>query len=248
MRRGKFSQFELKSWLVGLCWRIGSGAPLYQTGIRNTALELHVWITYALTCCAIALSPGPGAVLAMSHGLSYGGRKTSATIVGLEFGLAFILIVAGAGVGSLLMASLWAFLAVKFCGAAYLIYLGIAQWRSKHAPAEAGVLAAPDASWRKRCATGLLTNATNPKGIVFMVAVLPQFIAAHSPLVPQLAVMTVTMTVVDTVVMHGYAYGASAFRRVLHSARAIRMQNRFFGGLLMGLGAALFFVRRVPPV
>jgi homoserine/homoserine lactone efflux protein len=211
-------------------------------------LELHVWITYALTCCAIALSPGPGAVLAMSHGLSYGGRKTTATIVGQEFGLAFILIVAGAGVGSLLMASLWAFAAVKFCGAAYLISLGVAQWRSKHGPTETGTRAAPDASWEKRFTTGLLTNATNPKGIVFMVAVLPQFIAAHAPLVPQLVVMTVTMSVVDTIVMHGYAYGASAFRRMLRSERATRTQNRVFGALMIGLGAALFFVRRAPSV
>ncbi|CAB3760371.1 LysE family transporter [Paraburkholderia solisilvae] len=209
-------------------------------------MELHVWITYALTCCAIALSPGPGAVLAMSHGLSYGGRKTGATIVGQEIGLAFVLIVAGAGVGSLLMASLWAFSAVKIGGAAYLIYLGIAQWRSRKAPSETGALAAPNASWRKRCATGVLTNATNPKAIVLFVAVLPQFIAAHAPLVPQLAVMAITMSVVDTTIMYGYAYGASAFRRLLHSERAVRVQNRFFGGLLMGLGAALFFVRRSP--
>ncbi|CAB3751892.1 LysE family transporter [Paraburkholderia humisilvae] len=211
-------------------------------------MELHIWITYALTCCAIALSPGPGAVLAMSHGLSYGGRKATATIIGQELGLAFILIVAGAGVGSLLTASMWAFVAVKFCGAAYLIYLGLAQWRSKHGPAETGTLAAPPASWRKRFMTGLLTNATNPKGIVIMVAVLPQFINAHAPLVPQLVVMALTMSIVDTIIMHGYAYGASAFRRILRSERARRIQNRFFGGLLMALGAALFFARRAPPV
>ncbi|MFC0396847.1 LysE family transporter [Paraburkholderia rhizosphaerae] len=209
-------------------------------------MQLHIWITYALTCCAIALSPGPGAVLAMSHGLSYGGRKATATIIGQEFGLAFILIVAGAGVGSLLTASMWAFIAVKFCGAAYLIYLGLAQWRSKQAPSEADALTAPPASWRKRFTTGLLTNATNPKGIVILVAILPQFIDAHAPLVPQLAIMTITMSVVDTVIMHGYAYGASAFRRVLRSERARRVQNRFFGGLLMGLGTALFFARRIP--
>jgi len=209
-------------------------------------LQLHIWITYALACCAIALSPGPGAVLSMSHGLSYGGRKTTATIIGQELGLAFVLLVAGAGVGSLLLASLWAFSAVKIGGAAYLIYLGVMQWRSRHSPAEADAAAAPVTSWRKRFTTGLLTNATNPKAIVIMVAVLPQFIVAHEPLVPQLMAMTVTMMIVDTTVMHAYAYGASAFRRVLRGERAIRTQNRVFGGILMALGAGLFFARRAP--
>jgi homoserine/homoserine lactone efflux protein len=209
-------------------------------------LELHVWITYALTCCAIALSPGPGAVLSMSHGLSYGGKRTTATIIGQEIGLAFVLLVAGAGVGSLLLTSLWAFSAVKIGGAAYLIYLGVMQWRARHVPTETDTVAAPATSWRKRLTTGLLTNATNPKAIVIMVAVLPQFIAAHRPLVPQLIAMTVTMSVVDTTIMHGYAYGASAFRRMLRSERAVRAQNRVFGGLLMALGAGLFFARRAP--
>jgi homoserine/homoserine lactone efflux protein len=207
-------------------------------------MEHHLWITYAFACCAIALSPGAGAVLAMSHGMSYGGRKTSATIVGQELGLAFILIVAGAGVGSLVLASNWAFLAVKFCGALYLIYIGFSQWRSRSAPAPADSSIAPHAPWRKRCATGFFTNATNPKGIVFMVAVLPQFIVTSHPLVAQLTVMTITMCVIDAFVMHGYAYGASAFRSRLKSVNATRRQNRVFGALLMAVGTALIFVRR----
>jgi homoserine/homoserine lactone efflux protein len=211
-------------------------------------LHLHIWITYAIACCAIALSPGSGVVLSMSHGLSHGVKKTTATIVGLEMGLALILLIAGAGVGSLLLASVWAFLAVKFCGAAYLIYIGLSQWRSNDAPMQASSHVQPAGSWRKRCATGLLTNATNPKGIIFMIAVLPQFIAADEPLAPQLAIMTVTMCAIDALVMHGYAYGASMFRRILRSERAVRMQNRFLGGLLMAVGTALFFVRRAQPV
>jgi homoserine/homoserine lactone efflux protein len=210
-------------------------------------LEHHLWITYAFACCAIALSPGAGAVLAMSHGASYGPPRASATIAGQELGLAFILIVAGVGVGSLLMASAWAFLAVKLGGAAYLIYVGLRQWRAPVAQQTSTPRGAPDVSWRKRCATGFLTNATNPKGIVFMVAVLPQFIVAGRPLVSQLAVMTVTMCAIDAVIMHAYAYGANAFGRVFKQPRAVRIQNRVFGTLLMAAGTAIIFVRRAVP-
>ena len=220
-------------------------------------MDLHTWLAFVAATCVIAISPGSGAVLSMSHGLSFGVRKASATIVGLQLGLLLILLVAGAGVGSLLLASEVAFNAVKVLGACYLIYVGFAQWRSASAAAAAPseVVAAPGAavsaatgadagSWQKRCATGFLTNATNPKGIIFMVAVLPQFLSQERPLALQLAIVAATMVAVDLVVMHSYAASASALRRLLSSPRAMRSQNRVFGGLLMAVGAGLFFVQR----
>ena len=208
-------------------------------------MDLHTWFAFFVASWIIAVSPGSGAVLSMSHGLSYGVRKTSATIMGLQLGLLLILLMAGAGVGSLLMASEWAFNAVKIVGACYLIYLGISQWRSGGSPL-ATQEAMPEVSLKKRVLTGFLTNATNPKGIIFMVAVLPQFISHSHPLWVQLVVMAATMIGVDVVGMHGYALGASALRRWMRSASAQRGQNRVFGGLLMLIGAGLFFVRRQP--
>ena len=208
-------------------------------------MELHTWLAFLAAACLIAVSPGSGAVLCMSHGLSYGVRKTSATIVGLQLGLLLILLVAGAGVGSLLLASEVAFNAVKVAGACYLIYVGWCQWRAgSAAPALNADTSASAGSWQKRCLTGFLTNATNPKGIIFMVAVLPQFLTQTRPLWLQLLVLAATMVAVDMVVMHGYAASASALRRLLRSARAARTQNRVFGGLLMAVGAGLFFVQR----
>jgi homoserine/homoserine lactone efflux protein len=211
-------------------------------------MDIHTWTAYLIASILIAISPGSGAVLAMSHGLSYGVKRTRATIAGLQAGLLMILLVAGAGVGSLLVASELAFSVVKTLGAAYLIYIGWSQWRSSDAikvddvntPAnEVGV-----PSPRKRCLTGLLTNVTNPKGILFMVAVLPQFISQSRPLWVQLLVIAVTTVAVDTVVMHGYAFAASRLQTLFKNARAIKLQNRLFGGLLMAVGAGLFFVKR----
>ncbi|AOY91906.1 lysine transporter LysE [Cupriavidus sp. USMAA2-4] len=212
-------------------------------------MRWEVWLAYFAACWLIALSPGSGAVLSMSHGLSYGLRKASTTIFGLQAGLVIILLVAGGGLGALLIASEHAFAVVKTVGALYLIYLGIQQWRAKvdAAPqAEGGAVRTTVMSPRRRFATGLLTNVTNPKGIIFMVAVLPQFIDPTHALAPQLALLAVTMCGVDLIVMHGYALLASRMQGLFRNARAVRWQNRVFGSVLMAVGAALFFVRRHP--
>ncbi|NRR30031.1 LysE family transporter [Oxalobacteraceae bacterium] len=208
-------------------------------------MSFSTWITFVIAASIIAVSPGSGAVLSMSHGLSYGLKKTSATIFGLQAGLLLILFIAGAGVGSLLLASELAFSVVKTVGALYLIYLGFSQWRAKVAPGaqqQAAQTVLP--SFGKRMLTGFLTNATNPKGIIFMVAVLPQFISKEAPLLPQLLIIAATMFVIDLFVMHGYAYLASSMQRYFRDAGAVRKQNRVFGGLLMAVGTALFFVKR----
>jgi homoserine/homoserine lactone efflux protein len=209
-------------------------------------MPLATWITFVIAGTIIAISPGSGAVLSMSHGLAYGVRKASATVLGLQLGLLLVFAIAGAGVGSLLLASEVAFSVVKTIGALYLIYLGISQWRA--APAAAS---APDAALvnahpgvARRVLTGFLTNATNPKGIIFMVAVLPQFISQHAPLLPQLAILGATMVTIDTIVMHGYALLAATMQRWFRDAQAVKKQNRFFGGVLVFMGGALFFVKR----
>jgi homoserine/homoserine lactone efflux protein len=208
-------------------------------------MSFATWITFVIAGIVIAISPGSGAVLSMSHGLAYGVKKASATVLGLQLGLILVLLVAGAGVGSLLLASELAFTIVKIVGALYLIWLGIGQWRAKGAGpgvSTAGMAAHPP--FGRRVLTGFLTNATNPKGIIFMVAVLPQFISKEAPVLPQLAILGVTMVAIDTSVMHGYAFLASSMQRFFRDARAVKIQNRVFGSVLIIVGALLFFVKR----
>ena len=221
-------------------------------------MDIHVWLAYFVAAWVIAISPGSGAVLSMTHGLAYGVRHTTATIAGLQVGLSIILLVAGVGVGALLVASATAFTVIKVLGAVYLVWLGWRQWVAPVAD-DAPSTAAPgdgDAanravrlpsglpSVRQRFLIGLFTNVTNPKGIVFMVAVLPQFINPAYALWLQLLVLLATTVVVDVIVMHGYAWLASRAQRWLATARARRAQNRVFGGVLMAMGASLFMVKR----
>lgn len=207
----------------------------------------EVWLAYAVACVVIAVSPGSGAVLSMSHGLAYGVQRSTATIVGLQIGLVIVLLIAGVGVGAILVASATAFTVVKVVGAAYLCWLGWQQWRAPVLVAnatEANAVGTGLPSVRQRLAIGTMTNLTNPKGIVFMVAVLPQFIDPNRPLALQLLILALTMSVVDIAVMHGYAFLASRGQRWLASARARRAQNRVFGGVLMAMGASLLLVKR----
>ena len=207
-------------------------------------MSFATWIAFVIAGTLIAVSPGSGAILSMSHGLAYGVKKASATVLGLQLGLILVLVIAGAGVGSLLLASALAFTVVKVVGALYLIWLGISQWRAR---AEAGGVPtaglAAHPTFGRRVLTGFLTNATNPKGIIFMVAVLPQFIAQDAPVLPQLAILGATMVTIDTTVMHGYALLASSMQRWFRDPRAVRMQNRFFGAVLVVVGSLLFFVK-----
>lgn len=210
-------------------------------------MSFATWIAFVIAGSLIAISPGSGAVLSMSHGLAYGLKKASATVLGLQLGLVLVLIIAGAGVGSLLLASSVAFMVVKVIGALYLIYLGVSQWRA--APvgptaSTAGLEAHPP--FGRRVLTGFLTNTTNPKGIIFMVAVLPQFISKDAPLLTQLAILGVTMVVIDSVVMHCYAALAASMQRYMRDPRHMRLQNRVFGGVLVVIGSMLFFVKRQP--
>lgn len=219
-------------------------------------MDPGVWWAFFAASWLISISPGSAAVLSLGQGLAYGVRATSVTIAGMGLGLALVLLVAGAGVGALLLTSSIAFTAVKVLGATYLIWLGWQQWR---APVAAALPAVDEAvrstnaalslntglpGARQRFTTGFLTNATNPKGIVFMVAVLPQFIDPQRPLWQQLALLLLTAVSVEVVVMHAYATLASRTQRWLSTARARRTQNRVFGGVLMAMGASLLLVKR----
>lgn len=205
-------------------------------------MEFHLWLAYLAAMLALAVMPGPGAVLSMGHGLSYGLRRTTVTILGMQLGVIIIFLVAGLGVGAVLLASGMAFAVVKLLGAVYLVWLGVQQWRAPVQEVEAAGPITRRASHLtavQRFMRGVLTDATNPKGIVFMVAVLPQFIRPEQSLARQLAVLLATTLVIDIIVMHGYAALAAGLRNWLSSVRAQRLQNHLTGGVLMVMGAAV---------
>ncbi|AWI79559.1 homoserine/homoserine lactone efflux protein [Parazoarcus communis] len=201
-------------------------------------MSWNLWLPFLVANLVISVSPGPGAVLSMATGLRHGYGAALRSIAGLQAALLLQLAVVTLGLGALLATSGTAFLVVKVLGAVYLVWLGVAKWRARvEALDEAG-----SAAGRPRGGLfmqGMLVNLTNPKAIVFMAALVPQFMVATAPQWPQILVIATTMVVVDTVVMSCYALLATRFRPLLRNPNALRIQNRVFGGLFVGAGAFL---------
>ena len=199
-------------------------------------MSLSLWLGFLLAAILIAISPGPGAAASMSAGLRYGFGAASRTIAGLQSALIIQLLIVAGGLGVLLETSALAFDIVKLTGAAYLIWLGVQKWRA--APQEIDEnrpQVAPNALFIE----GLLVNLTNPKAIVFMAALMPQFVDPLRPQGAQFLIIGLTMCGVDTVVMSCYALLATRLRRWLHDPKSLKAQNRFFGGVFVGAGLLL---------
>ena len=198
-----------------------------------------MWLAFLAAALVIAVSPGPGAVLSMSTGLRYGYAAALRAIAGLQIALLLQLCVVALGLGAVLATSEAAFAVVKFAGAAYLIWLGVHKWRSPPEPIGGDGEGLRVQSRRQLYAQGILVNLTNPKAIVFIAALVPQFIVPDQPQWPQFAIIGATMVAVDTMVMSCYALLATRFRPLLRNPRLLRLQNRIFGGLFVGAGAML---------
>lgn len=207
----------------------------------NTA----TWLAFFAACWAISLSPGAGAVTAMASGAEHGLRRSYWTILGLQLGFLSHLAIVAAGVGAVLAASETAFAAIKWGGVAYLLWLGARQWRAAGA-ARLGVPAATESRPARQVARGFLVNAANPKSVVFMLAVIPQFLAPAQPLLPQYLAMAATLVAVDLVVMGGYALFASRLIVWLREPRHLRLLHRGFGALFVAAAVALAAFRRAP--
>jgi homoserine/homoserine lactone efflux protein len=208
-------------------------------------MALETWLAFFVASWLISLSPGAGAISCMAAGIRYGYRKGLWNIAGLQLGILFVLIIVAAGLGALLTASVIAFEVVKWLGVAYLVWLGIQQWRAPVAAVDpdatgVGLGGAP----RELLLRGFLVNATNPKGIVFMLAVLPQFIDPARPQLVQYAICGGTLFFTDLVVMSGYTGLAAKVLRLLREPHHIRWMNRTFGGLFVAAGAVLAVFKR----
>ncbi|NMF91387.1 homoserine/homoserine lactone efflux protein [Aromatoleum petrolei] len=199
-------------------------------------MSWNMWLAFLAAAVVIAVSPGPGAVLSMATGLRHGYAVALRAILGLQTALLIQLAIVVLGLGAVLAASATAFLTVKIAGAAYLIWLGVRKWR---APVELLEEGAEAREARGVYLQGLLVNLTNPKAIVFMVALVPQFIDPQLPQWPQFFIIAATMVGTDMVVMSSYALLAGRCRRWLRSPRMMKAQNRVFGGMFVAAGSLL---------
>lgn len=180
----------------------------------------------------------------MSAGLRFGFARGYWNTLGLILGILFQVAVVGVGLGALLATSEIAFSVVKWLGVAYLVYLGIRQMLSRAAPVADGDAVVRGGSIRELVTSGFLVNASNPKGTVFLLAVVPQFVSPASALIPQYATIGLTLAFTDLVAMGVYTALAARVLRLLRNPGHIRWMNRMFGGLFILAGVWLATFRR----
>jgi homoserine/homoserine lactone efflux protein len=207
-------------------------------------MELSTWLAFFAASWAISISPGAGAVAAMSAGLNHGFRRGYITTIGLVLGIWTQILVVGVGLGAVVAASSAAFLVIKWAGVAYLVWLGIQQWRAPAVPLAAKADEAVAASVRTQIFKAWVINALNPKGTVFLLAVVPQFLNLAQALTPQYLIIGATLTFTDLVVMGCYTALAAKVLRALKSESHLRTMNRVFGGLFVAAGTLLALFKR----
>lgn len=199
-------------------------------------MELNTWLIYAAAAAGLSLTPGPNGLLALTHGALHGVRKTLFTIAGSALGFTSVIAVSLFGIGALLAASSELLVVLKWVGGAYLVWLGIGVWRSPAMGATQG----PDQRVITRVNVfrqGLLASITNPKGILFFVAFLPQFLSEDIPLLTQFLVMAITFVGIEIVTESVIALGAAKIQPLL--ARFGKRFNRVFGGMFILIGVLL---------
>ncbi|MBK5913251.1 LysE family transporter [Rhodocyclus purpureus] len=202
-------------------------------------MSFSLWLAFVAVALVVSISPGPGAAATTAAAVNGGFAAGLRVALGLQIGLLLELAAAAAGVGAVLAASETAFVVLRSVGAAYLIWLGISAWRGSQrmlpaATGSVGSLAAK--GWVRR---GILVNLSNPKAILYIAALVPQFVIPDAPQLPQYFAIAATMVAIDGAVMFGYALLGVRLTGWLASPGRQRLLARIFGAVFVALGAAL---------
>lgn len=203
-------------------------------------MALHTWLLYLVAAVGLSLTPGPNSLLALTHGALHGHRRALFTVSGGALGFVALIALSMLGIGAVLQASAGALTLLKWIGGAYLIWLGIQLWRAPAIQLHADA-AMPDAQGVELFGKGFLTAVSNPKGLLFYGAFLPQFIDPSRALLGQFIVMASIFVAVEFVVEYLLALLAHRIRPLLE--RFGKRFNRACGGLFVAMGVALPMTR-----
>jgi threonine/homoserine/homoserine lactone efflux protein len=206
-------------------------------------MALETWLAFAAACAVVLVIPGPTILTVISYSIAQGRRANVPLVAAVALGDSTALFLSLVGLGALLAASAFLFTLVKWIGGLYLIYLGLKLLRSGASIPVQTASPAPLSTWRLFFNTYVVT-ALNPKGMIFFVAFLPQFLRPDRNVSTQLWTLAVTFVVLATVNASLYALFAASARRLLSSARAQRRFNLLGGCLLSGAGVWALLAKR----
>ncbi len=199
-------------------------------------MDRHTWLIYLAAATGLSLSPGPNGLLALTHGALHGRKRALFTIFGGALGFTTVIALSMFGIGALLQASLVWLTVLKWVGGAYLVWLGVQVWRSPPIGIETRAPAEPRPGW-SMFRQGALSALTNPKGILFFAAFLPQFIDPSRSLLVQFLIMAGTFAAIEIVTEIFVASMAHRISPWLH--RVGRRFNQACGAVFIAIGGAL---------
>jgi threonine/homoserine/homoserine lactone efflux protein len=206
-------------------------------------VPIELWLAFVVSSAVLLVIPGPTILTVISYSMAHGRRANVPLVVAVALGDSTALVLSLLGLGALLATSAWWFMVVKWVGGLYLLYLGVKLLRAGISSAELAIPAAPGSRWRLFANTYLVT-ALNPKGIVFFVAFLPQFISPSAGVTQQLWLLAVTFVLMATLNATFYAVFAASARRLLASPWAQRRFSIAGGSLLSAAGVWALLAKR----
>ena len=206
-------------------------------------MSIELWLAFVAASAVLLIIPGPTILTVISYSMAHGSRANVPLVAAVALGDSTALVVSLLGLGALLATSAFWFTVVKWAGGLYLLYLGVKLLRAGVLSAEMTAPAAPKSRWRLFANTYLVT-ALNPKGIVFFVAFLPQFINPGASVTRQLWVLAVTFVVMATINAGLYAVFAASARKLLASPQTQRRIHLAGGSLLSAAGVWALLAKR----
>lgn len=206
------------------------------------AMNLESWALFTATEAALSLSPGPAVMMVVAYGIARGWRTSLFVTLGILTGNAIYFAVSATGIGSLILASPKVFMAIKYLGAAYLVYLGLSAIFGKPSPLTISKLEGIVPSGRKIFSGALMLQLMNPKTLLMFVAILPQFIDPKEPVGIQMLVLAACSIIPEFFILLGYGMLASKASHWATQERYAVITERIAGTLVTGAGIMVALV------
>ncbi len=204
-------------------------------------MTIQSWLMYLMLVIVATSTPGPAVLFIMTNSTLYGWRKATFSALGNITGLFCMGILTVAGLGAILNASEIIFNVVKYFGAAYLIYLGIKLFFQKGLDFQSAQshLIAADVPSIKIYFQAFGVAVSNPKAIVFLTALFPQFLNINEPLIPQFFILISTLMTLSFTFLMLYALMADKVKTWLAKSSRVRIVSRASGAIFIGFGVLL---------
>lgn len=200
---------------------------------------MDTFALYLLLCGLTIASPGPGVLLTVNNALLLQWRGALPGILGVVLGILLVAILSSTALGALVSSSPRALQGLQLLGALYLGWLGLSRWRQDSLPGQRTGTTRPAIGVARRLRQGLLVSLTNPKLIIFFLALFPPFIQADRPVLPQLVLLVASFCLLSLLIHCSYAGAAAALSTRLTAGSTLARLNRAAGGLFLLFAALL---------